>query len=82
MFEIKNQEFPEPLKLKADLSSGTLVCPTYKRELRYIPKDCNYLSEYLKSQNLTCLVAALQECPQYLYTSNWTESNGQVTEHS
>ena len=28
VLEIKRQEFPAPLKLMAELSSGTLGCPT------------------------------------------------------
>jgi len=73
VYEIKSQEFPATLKLKAELSSGTLVCPTYKRELRHIPQDCNYISEYLKPQNLTCLLAAIHGCPQNTYTKHRTE---------
>jgi len=75
VFEIKNQEFPAPLKLKAELPSGTLVYPTIKRELRYFP---NYKSEYLKPQNLTRLLAALPQCQQSPYTKSWTERNTHV----
>lgn len=42
VFEIKNPELPVTLKLKAALSSGTMVCPTNIRELRQIRHDTNY----------------------------------------
>jgi len=58
--ETKSHVIPVTLKLKTTLPSGTLLCPTYKRELRHIPNDCNYIQgEYLKSENLTCLLVAL-----------------------
>ena len=67
-FEIKGQEFSATLKLKAELLSGTLVCSTYERELRHKLQDCNYVRVYLKSKNLTCLLVALHQCPQFCYT--------------
>jgi len=83
--EIKNQEFPTPLKLKAPFTSGTPVSPTYKSELRHSPQDCNYIifqSEYLKTHNLSCLLASLHQCTQYRYTWFWTERNGHVAAHT
>jgi len=41
---ITTQGFPTSLKLKAAFTSGTLVCPNYKSELRHIPQDCNYIT--------------------------------------
>jgi len=38
-------------------------------------------SEYLKHQNLTCLLAALHQCPQYRYTRCCTERNGCLAAH-
>jgi hypothetical protein len=37
------QQFPASLKFNSALTPETLVCPTYKRELRYIPQDSNYI---------------------------------------
>jgi len=42
VIEIKIDEFPANLKLKATFSSLRLPCPTYKRELRHISDDPNY----------------------------------------
>ena len=39
VFEIKNQELPATLKIEEALSSGTLVCSTYKCELRHFRPD-------------------------------------------
>jgi len=44
VFEIKNQKFPAPLKFNTAFTPGTLLCPTYKRELRHIPPDSNYIT--------------------------------------
>ena len=30
--------------IKAAFTPGTLVCPTYRRELRHFPQDCNYIT--------------------------------------
>ena len=42
--EIKMGEFPEPLKIKSSLSSGTSVCTSSKHELRHIQQDCHYIT--------------------------------------
>jgi hypothetical protein len=49
LVEIKNQEYLPSLKLGAALKSGTLAYPIYKRQLRYIPQDCNYITFSLLS---------------------------------
>jgi len=36
-------------------------------------------NEYLKPQNLTYLLAVINHCPQYRYTSCWTEKMENVT---
>jgi hypothetical protein len=33
-----------PLELQSAFSSGTEVGPTYKRDLRHTPQDCNYMA--------------------------------------
>jgi len=44
VFEIKNQELPEPMKLNAG-SPGTLVCPTYK--VSYVTSHTTVIKQHL-----------------------------------
>jgi len=42
VIEIKSDEYPATPKLKTTFTSVTLLCPTYKHDLRHIPQDSNY----------------------------------------
>jgi len=69
VFEIKNQELPATLKIEEALSSGTLVCSTYKCELRHFRPDCNHLTF---SKVNTCNLRIQYVCWQHFTSAHNT----------